>query len=80
MEELDVKMANELCREFSLKAQELGASVPTMLQAALGLYTVLLKCITVPDPITGRRTERMLEMAPQMMAAYIEDNREKFEE
>lgn len=80
MENIDEKMANALCRNFSEKAQEMGASVPTMMYAAIGLFTVMLKCITVTDPETGRRKERMLKMAPEMIAAYMEDNSEKFEE
>lgn len=73
-EEVNVEQANALCRMFSENAKEMDASVPTMLNAAIGLFTVMLKVITVPDPKTGRKSERMLQMAPSMIWAYMQDN------
>jgi hypothetical protein len=37
------------------------------------LFVTIVKVVTVPDPKTGRRKERILQMIPMMIESYDED-------
>lgn len=72
-EDFDYEKANALCRNFTAEAKKTNADVPTMLFAAIRLFVTFVKIITVPDPETGRKRERLLQMIPMMVEAYEED-------
>lgn len=72
-EDFDYEKANALCRNFAAEAEKTNADVPTMFFAAIRLFVTFAKVITVPDPETGRKRERLLQMIPMMVEAYEKD-------
>ena len=73
LKDFDHEKANELCSNFTAEARKINADVPTMLLAAIRLFVTIVKVVTVPDPKTGRRKERILQMIPMMIESYDED-------
>ena len=69
----DNEKANALCRNFMAEAKKTNADVPTILLAAIRLFVTVVKVITVPDPETGRKKERILQVIPAMVEAYDQD-------
>ena len=69
----DNDKANALCREFSNHALKIEADVPTMILAAIRMLLTMLTIVTVPDPKTGRKRERIMEMLPGLIGAYEAD-------
>lgn len=72
-EDFNMEIVNDLCMNFSEKAEEKGANTATMLLAATRLFMTILKYIVVPDPNTGRKYERILMIVPQLIHSYNED-------
>lgn len=72
-EDFDFEKANALCRNFTAEAEKTNTDVHTMFFAAIRLFVTLAKVITVPDPKTGRKRERLLQMIPMMVEAYEKD-------
>ena len=73
LKDFDYSKVNDLCLNFSQKAQEIKADTPTMLLAAMRLLMTIMKVIIIPDPKTGRKFERAMAMLPDMIRSYNKD-------
>ena len=71
--DFDYSKVNDLCINFSQKAKELDADYPTMFLAAMRLLMTIMKVIIIPDPKTGRKFERAMEMLPDIIRLYNKD-------
>lgn len=73
LKNFDTAKASVLCERFAENAKVLDCNLETILFASMRLFMTILEVITVADPKTGRKYERMRKIAPQMMDAWNAD-------